>query len=287
MFCKVIWINYIDIVSIEQQKGFYMTSRGKLNKVDFGSTSSDYARYRLGFPESFYKRLKVCDIGLPGQKVLDLATGTGTIARSMARQGCEVTGLDISGEQIDEAKKLDLNARVRIEYQLAQAEDTKLPEHSFDIIIAGQCWHWFDSEKVVSEVVRLLKADGRLVIAHYDWLLKPGNVVEATESLILKHNPSWQLSGGNGLYPQWLELLKEYDFREVIQFNFDEPAIYSHESWRGRIRANSGVGAALSAEATDYFDNELKALLQVQYPADPLEVPHMVYCVVGQRPLRP
>ena len=39
------------------------------------------------------------------------------------------------------------------------------------------------------EARRLLAPSGRLVIAHFDWLPLPGNVVEATEALIKAHNP--------------------------------------------------------------------------------------------------
>src|SRR6202008_4513476 len=73
---------------------------------DWDRTSQDYARYRPGYPPSFYERIASLGVGLPGQRVLDLGTGTGNVARELARRGCKVTGVDISERQIAEARRL-------------------------------------------------------------------------------------------------------------------------------------------------------------------------------------
>lgn len=54
---------------------------------DFGRTADDYARHRAGFPDSLFKRLSELGIGLEGQDVVDLGTGTGTLGRGFARRG--------------------------------------------------------------------------------------------------------------------------------------------------------------------------------------------------------
>jgi hypothetical protein len=57
---------------------------------DFGATAQDYVRHRAGFPDSLFDRLSGFGIGKPGQPVVDLGTGTGTVARGFARRGCRV-----------------------------------------------------------------------------------------------------------------------------------------------------------------------------------------------------
>ena len=54
---------------------------------DFGKTSSDYSKHRAGFPPSFFVRLRERGIGLSRQRILDLGTGTGTLARGFASAG--------------------------------------------------------------------------------------------------------------------------------------------------------------------------------------------------------
>ena len=75
-------------------------------KVDFGRTAEDYSRHRAGFPEKLFKRLADFGLGKEGQVVLDLATGTGALARGLVRRGASVTGLDISAEMLAAAASL-------------------------------------------------------------------------------------------------------------------------------------------------------------------------------------
>ena len=79
--------------------------------------------------------------------MLDLGTGTGTVARGLAKRGCLVTGLDPSAQMLEQAGGLDEEAGVSVRYIQAHAEDTHLPERGFDVVTAGQCWHWFDRQR--------------------------------------------------------------------------------------------------------------------------------------------
>ena len=172
-------------------------------RIDFGKTAADYGRHRAGFPDEFFERLASMGIIRGGMRALDIGTGTGTIARGLALRGCAVTGLDRSVPLMEQAAELDRAAGVSVKYVEAPAEDTGLSAPSFDVVTAGQCWHWFDRPRAAAESRRVLCAGGRLVIGHFDWIPLPGNMVEATEKLIEKHNPKWKFGGGRGIYPEW------------------------------------------------------------------------------------
>ncbi|WP_436520261.1 class I SAM-dependent methyltransferase [Actinoplanes sp. HUAS TT8] len=251
-----------------------------MTKIDFGRTASDYARHRAGFPPLLSERLIAYQIGEVDQKVLDLGTGTGSLARLFAARGAIVTGLDPAESLLDQARRLDREAGLAITYVVGSAERTGLPEAAFDVVTAGQCWHWFRGGEAAAEARRLLRPGGRIVIAHFDWLPLPGSVVEATERLILAHNPGWTLSGGTGMYPRWLTDLRVAGFGGVETFSFDVDVPYSREDWVGRIRASAGVAASLPAPAVERFSAELTALI----PDERLAVPHRVWAVVAQKP---
>jgi SAM-dependent methyltransferase len=253
-------------------------------RADFGKTASDYGRHRAGFPDEFFDRLQTAGIVHAGMRALDLGTGTGTIARGLALRGCEVTGLDRSAPLMEQAAELDRAAGVVVKYVNAPAEDTGLPAAEFDLVTAGQCWHWFDRPRAAAEARRVLKPSGRLVIAHFDWIPLPGNMIEATEQLIEKHNPKWKLGGGLGIYPQWPRDLAVAGFKDIETFSFDLDAIYTHEAWRGRVRASAGVGASLSPEGVAAFDDELRATLAERWPEDPMRVMHRVFAAIGIAP---
>ncbi len=129
-------------------------------KVDFGRTADDYARYRAGFPEALFVRLDGYGIGRAGQRILDLGSGTGSLARSFARRGARVTALDLSEDLLAQARALAAEEGLEIETLRAPAEDTGLADSAFDVVAAGQCWHWFDRPKAAREARRLL-ASGR------------------------------------------------------------------------------------------------------------------------------
>lgn len=252
-------------------------------RIDFGKTAADYARHRSGFPDSFFDRLAAMKIVRPGLKALDLGTGTGTIARGLALRGLEVTGLDKSAALMEQAERMDLEAGASVHYVEGTAEATGLPGGAFDLVTAGQCWHWFVRDKAAAEVRRILKPDGRLVIAHFDWIALPGSVAEATEDLIRSYNAEWNLWGGNGVYPPWLRDLGAAGFKQIESFTFDVDSPYSHEAWRGRVRASAGVGAVMPPDRVAQFDAELATILRDRFP-EPMTVLHRVFVAIGTAP---
>ncbi|MGH6947428.1 MAG: class I SAM-dependent methyltransferase [Kiloniellales bacterium] len=252
--------------------------------VDFGPAAEDYARYRRGFPERLFERLAELGVGGSGQRILDLGTGTGALARQFARRGAQVTGLDSADAMLAEARRLAAAEGLSVTFLAGKAEATGLPEAAFDAVTAGQCWHWFDGAAAAAEAKRLLKPGGRFAACHLDWLPLPGSPVESTEKLIRAHNPAWSLGGGHGLHPDVAADADRAGFRDLVTFSFDLPLAYGHEAWRGRIRASAGVAGSLTPEGVAAFDRELAAMLAKDYPDQPLQIPHRVFAMVASRP---
>ncbi len=251
-------------------------------QVDFGRTVDDYLKYRAEYPSRLFDRLKEKGIGLAGQKILDTGAGTGYLARPMAVQGAHVTALDPSLDMLKASKKVDEKFGVSISYVQGVAEQIPFKDSSFQVVTAGQCWHWFQGEKAASEIFRVLESEGKVAIVHFDWLPISGNIVYATEELILHFNPEWKGGGGTGIYPHRLLDLTKAGFRNLETFSFDTDIVYSHESWRGRIRASAGVGASMSSDKVVEFDLKLKTMLEDSFP-EPLKIPHRVFTVIGTK----
>lgn len=253
-------------------------------RVDFARTASDYALHRVGFPCQLPGRLEAMGVLRPGLRALDVGTGTGTLARWLARAGARAVGLDPGLPLLRQGRGLDAQEGLAVARMAGRAEALPLREGSLDLVTAGQCWHWFDRPRAAAEARRVLRPGGALVVAHYDWLPRPGNVVEAMERLVLAHNPRWTGAGTTGLYPAWLADVAEAGFEGLETFSLDVPATYSHEAWRGRVRASAGVGASLAPEAVARFDAEHAALLAERFPREPLTVPHRLWAVVCRAP---
>lgn len=229
--------------------------------ADWGRTSSDYAAHRPGPPASFYSRLKALGIGLPGQRVLDLGTGTGLLARQFARQGCRVAGIDIAAGQVDAARRLAAEEGLDVAFAVAPAEETGQAASSFDAVTASQCWLYFDKPRAIAEVKRVLAPGGVLVTSHFSWLPRLDAIARRSEDLVLQFNPQWggaDWAGAIPAMPQWAVA----DFNLTGMLWYDEDIPFTAEAWRGRMRACRGVGATLSEGEVERFDAAHAALLQ-------------------------
>lgn len=250
--------------------------------IDFGKTASDYERHRPGFPASMYGRLRDRGWIAPGMRGLDLGTGTGSLALGLAAEGLELVALDPAPELLAVARRRASELGLSLSFVQGKAESSGFEAASFDLVSAGQCWWWFDADAALVEARRILRPGGRLLIANFCYIPSPGSVAARTEQLILAHNPGWPKAGESGIFEEQLRDLDRGAFAHVESFSYVEPVRFSHESWRGRMRACNGVGAALAPAQVEAFDGELAQLLALEFPGE-LLVPHRVFVATAVR----
>lgn len=235
---------------IDQGKGF-----------DWGRTSKDYAKYRDVYPEVFYEKIAEKNIGVSGQKVLDLGTGTGVLPRNMYRFGADWVGTDISENQIMQAKRLSAEQHQEIAYYAVATENIDFPEHTFDAITACQCFYYFDKEEVIPKLAKMLKRGGRLLVLYMSWLPLEDKVAGASEELVLKYNPGWTGAGRTRHRIYVFDNVYEW-FDEMSHEEYDVEIPFTRDSWNGRVKACRGVGASLTTEEVEAWEKEHRLLLE-------------------------
>ena len=239
---------------------------------DWGKTSREYAKYRDIYPEKFYQKIVDRGLCIKGQRVLDIGTGTGVLPRNMYKYGAKWTGTDISPEQIEQAKILADDSKLKIDFQAVPTEQIEFEKESFDVITACQCFWYFDHEKVMPELARLLKSDGKMLILYMAWLPYEDRIAGASEELVLKYSPKWS-GAGETRHPIWIpDIAYEY-FEMEDHEEYDLMVPFTKESWHGRMRACRGVGASLSEEELARWDREHRELLDRIAP-EQFEVSH-------------
>jgi ubiquinone/menaquinone biosynthesis C-methylase UbiE len=238
----------------------------------FGKTSFDYSKYRDIYPASMYQKLYDIGIGLKEQKILDFGTGTGVLPRAMYKYGAQFTGIDIPEEQIEYAEKL--STHMNIQYKVCSAESTGLNSNEFDIITSVQSFIYFDKEKVVPEIKRLLKINGKMVVIWMAWLPSESKIAEETEKLVLKYNPKWNGYGYKRSNNDSLNFAPDI-FEAETEINYTENLEFSYETWAGRIRACRGVSATLPENIVHEFNNEHLELLR-KITKEPFEIIHEI-----------
>ncbi|XP_078083862.1 putative methyltransferase DDB_G0268948 [Mustelus asterias] len=99
----------------------------------------------------------------PFSLAVDIGCGSGQGTRGLAPHFDKVVGIDLSEAQIEEARKMD--GPDNISYRLGQAEELEFADGSVDLVTVGLAVHWFDMEKFIKAVARILKP--RVCVALY------------------------------------------------------------------------------------------------------------------------
>jgi demethylmenaquinone methyltransferase/2-methoxy-6-polyprenyl-1,4-benzoquinol methylase len=107
----------------------------------------------------------------PDARVLDVATGTGAIARGLVRRyGCRVVGLDQSPQMLEGARERIGKAGLsdRIELRLGSAEEVDLGEASFDALTSGYLLRYVDDPlATMTDLLRLVKPGGPFALLDF------------------------------------------------------------------------------------------------------------------------
>lgn len=232
---------------------------------DWGRTSADYARFRDIYPRMFYEKIVERGIGIKGQTVLDMGTGTGVLPRNMYCYGAKWIGTDISENQIVQAR--ELSQGMDIDYYAIPAEKLDFPDNSFDVITACQCFWYFDHEKVMPNLYRMLKADGRICVLYMAWLPLEDEIAGASETLVMKYNPVWS-GAGETVHPIFIPACYEERFSLMYHAEYLLDVPFTRESWNGRMKACRGIGASLSAPEIAAWEQEHCKMLEEMAPEE-------------------
>ncbi len=187
----------------------------------------------------------------PGERILDLGCGDGTLTRDIAASGAEVLGVDASASQIAAALALGLDARVE--------DAAALPfRNDFDAVFSNATLHWIkDHQAVLQGVARALRPGGRFVAE----LGGKGNVERIVHALFVALDARG-LDGRAAMpwvFPDretYAAALESAGFRVLRMENFERPTELdcSMTDWL-KIFAPAFAALLPEDQRAEYFDD--------------------------------
>jgi SAM-dependent methyltransferase len=141
-----------------------------LHASSFGAAAAAYAEHRPGYAEAAVRwalepvrsrqptgdRQPVTD--RQPVRVADIGAGTGKLTATLAGLGAEVTAVEPDPHMLAELRR----AMPAVRSVPGSAEDIPLPDASLDAVLAGQAMHWFDMDRALPEIARVLRPGGVL-----------------------------------------------------------------------------------------------------------------------------
>jgi SAM-dependent methyltransferase len=133
-----------------------------------------------------------------GQRVLDVACGTGVVAVTAARLGAQATGLDLTPELLERARSNAEIAQVQIDWHEGDAENLPFEDARFDVVVS-QFGHMFAPrpDVAVAQMLRVLKPEGTIAFSTWPPELYIGRVF----ALVARYMPA--PPPGVSPPPQW------------------------------------------------------------------------------------
>jgi ubiquinone/menaquinone biosynthesis C-methylase UbiE len=180
----------------------YQTSKHGEVGQQFHTEANAYANSRKPASTKVFDLIAKTVIDRTGKKdfasfdVLDLGCGTGISTRALFEKGFKkILGIDISDGMLEKAREFAEANSLSIpktNYFLGSAEeiDQALPKRKFDLISAFAAFHWFCTEKALTQIKTALKTDGLFVIVEND--LAPQNFEGSDQ---IDKRELWELIG--------------------------------------------------------------------------------------------
>ena len=125
----------------------------------FGAQAAAYAEYRPDYPDAAVRWALEPVSGRPEIRVADLGAGTGKLTAALLRED----RVGVVAIEPDPAMLAELRAVLPgVSAMPGRAEEIPLPDASVDAVVCGQAAHWFDMDKALPEIARVLAPGGVL-----------------------------------------------------------------------------------------------------------------------------
>ena len=199
----------------------------------------------LSFGQSHYWRFRLKRAVRPqaGQKILDIAAGTGTSSMALMVPGVKIVAADFSKGMLEEGKK----RYPELEFVFADAMKLPFSDNEFDVVTMSFGLRNVSDRKVaLKEFLRVLKPSGRLVICEFSHVPGPLGVLYRFYLKNILPKISKLMSKNPAAYDYLSESIMAWPKQEELKKDIED-AGFSKSSWKsltfGVVALHEGVKA--------------------------------------------
>lgn len=139
-------------------------------RTTFGSVAEQYDRARPSYPAPVFDDLARIAGLEPGARVVEVGPGTGKATVDLVRRGYAVTGVELSADLADVARRNAPGAEIVV----TEFERWQPTTAGFDAIVATAAYHWIAPERRYTKPLEVLKPGGALAVVHGRHVLPDG-----------------------------------------------------------------------------------------------------------------
>ena len=245
----------------------------------FNGRVENYLRYRPRYPREIIPFLQG-EIGLDSDwRVADIGSGTGFLAERFVDFGCDVTGVEPNAA-MRAAGESHLRGHYNFRSVDGSAESSGLPGAAFDLVTAGQAFHWFEPARTREEFKRILRSPGWVALVWNSRAATLSDVTREYESILEKLNHDYQKVAEKNTRPETIEAFLD-NGAPLAQARFPNLQSYSWDQLRGRALSSSY--APLPADRRHgWFVQSLLALFERHQEGGFLAFPYETNLFWGQ-----
>jgi SAM-dependent methyltransferase len=240
----------------------------------FGTDAERYDRTRPSYPAAMIDRVVTA---APGPALVDVGCGTGIAARQFRAAGCEVLGVEI------DERMAELARRDGFPVEVSSFESWEPAGRVFDVVAAGQTWHWVDPAAGAVKAAEALRPGGVLAL-FWNVAIAPAGLSAAFGDVYRRVVPGFPVfdaakqSGGYSVFTDnaTAGLRAANAFGEAEESTFAWERFYTKEEWLDAVPTSgghsrfpretltellAGLGAAVDAEGGGFTMNYTTLLL--------------------------
>ena len=217
----------------------------------FGREAERYERTRPTYPKAMVDAILTAS---PGRDFLDVGIGTGISARPFRQEGCHVLGVEPDKRMAEYARQSGF------EVEIGKFEEWEPAGRTFDVVIAGQAWHWVDPVIGASKAAEVLRPGGRIAL-FWNAMSFPPEFAEGFSAVYRRALPEFPFfqngaPGGAGSYAplsdkaiDGLRHTGAFDEPEQWQFDWERP--YTRDEWLEQVPTFGGHSQILPEKLSE------------------------------------